>query len=227
MAVPSMTRHLQASFTQDYAPSPSSAKKDLLELEALDDEVRSAADMKIQAIRIDSQDAKLLAIPDVCTITNKDTRMDLNKMCEDMMEAITKDQDKTAPSASTTETVPEENEEFFLNLFTSGTSSSSSKMISGGTVDSKEDGSDLQKRRSSRRSTSRFEIHQISFIFLSFHLFIGRPVLLPKTKNPKLKLIDLFQVQINQQENRLQISHLQPYQYLIRLELSSMTRSAQ
>ena len=165
--------------------------------------------MEIQAIRIDSQDAKLLAIPNVCTITNKDTRMDLNKMCDDMLEAITKNQDNTAPPVSTTETVQEENEEFFLNLLTSGASSSSSKLISGSAADSKEDSSELQRRRSSRRSISRFKIHQIPFIFyFLFHLFTGRPVSPLKMKNPKRKLTGQSQAQINQQENRLQISHL-------------------
>ena len=155
MAIPSMTRHLQVSFTQDYAPSPSQAKKDLLQLEAMDDQARSAEDLAIQIIRIDSQDAKLLDIPDVCTVTNKDTRTELNNMCDELLESIHKNQDNTAIPVPAAESMPEESEEFFLNLFTSGASSSSSKPVSGNRTDSKEDNFDPQRRRSSRRSVSR------------------------------------------------------------------------
>ena len=155
MAVPSMTRHLQVSFTQDYAPSPSLAKKDLLQLEAMDDQGRSAEDLAIQVIRIDSQDAKLLDIPNVCTVTNKDTRTELNNMCDEMLEFLHKNQDNTAIPVPAAESMPEESEEFFLNLFTSGASSSSSKPVSGNCADSKEDNLDHQKRRSSRKSVSR------------------------------------------------------------------------
>ena len=152
MAVPSMTRHLQVCLTHDYAPSPSQAKKDILQLEAMDDQVRSAEDLAIQVIRIDSQDAKLLDIPNVCTVTNKDTRTELNNMCDEMLEFIHKNQDNTAIPVPAAESMPEESEEFFLNLFTSGASSSSSKPVSGNCADSKEDNSDHQKRHSSRKS---------------------------------------------------------------------------
>ena len=121
----------------------------------MDDQVRSAEDMAIQVIRIDSQDAKLLDIPNVCTVTNKDTRTNLNNMCDDMLESIHKNQDNTAIPVPATESMPEENEEFFLNLFTSGASSSSSKPASGNCTDSREDNSDPQRRHSSRRSVSR------------------------------------------------------------------------
>ena len=121
----------------------------------MDDQARSAEDMAIQIIRIDSQDAKLLDIPDVCTVTNKDTRTELNNMCNDMLESIHKNQDNTAIPVPAAESMPEESEEFFLNLFTAGASSSSSKPMLGNCTDSKEDNSDPQRRRSSRRSVSR------------------------------------------------------------------------
>ena len=155
MAIPSITRHLQFSFTQDYAPSPSQAKKDLLQLEAMDDQARAAEDTAIKIIRIDSADAKLLDILDVCTVTNKDTRTELNTLSNDMMESIDKTQDNTAVPVPAEENTPEESEEFFLNLFATGASSSSSKPMSGSRTDSREDNPDTPRRRSSRRSVSR------------------------------------------------------------------------
>ena len=155
MAIPSMTRHLQISFTQDYAPSPTQAKKDLLQLEAMDDQARLAEETAIKIINIDSSDAKLLDILDVCTVTNKDTRTELNTMSDNMMESIHKVQDSTETPAPPEESMPEESEEFFLNLFSAGTSSSSSKSMPGNRADNKEDHSDTPRRRSSRRSVSR------------------------------------------------------------------------
>ena len=155
MPIPSITRHLQISFTQDYAPSPSQAKKDLLQLEAMDDQARAAEDTAIKIIRIDSADAKLLDIRDVCTVTNKDTRTELNTLSNDMMESIDKTQDNTAAPVPTEENAPEESEDFFFSLFATGASSSSSKPASGSRTDSKEDNSDTPRRRSSRRSVSR------------------------------------------------------------------------
>ena len=62
MAVPNATRHLKASFHQEFMPTPSVAKKDLLVLDTLDDDVKKAADFKVMEVKIDSPDAKLLAI---------------------------------------------------------------------------------------------------------------------------------------------------------------------
>ena len=155
MPIPSITRHLQISFTQDYAPSPSQAKKDLLQLEAMDDQARAAEDTAIKIIRIDSADAKLLDIRDVCTVTNKDTRTELNTLSNDMMESIDKTQDNTAAPVPAEENTAEESEEFFFSLFATGASSSSSKPMSGSRTDSKEDNPDTPRRRSSRRSVSR------------------------------------------------------------------------
>ena len=155
MPIPSITRHLQLSFTQDYSPSPSQAKKDLLQLEAMDDQTRAAEDTAIKIIRIDSADAKLLDIRDVCTVTNKDTRTELNTLSNDMMESIDKTQDNTAAPVPAEENTAEESEEFFFSLFATGASSSSSKPTSGSRTDSKEDNPDTPRRRSSRRSVSR------------------------------------------------------------------------
>ena len=154
MPIPSITRHLQLSFTQDYAPSPSQAKKDLLQLAEMDEQTRAAEDTAIKIIRIDSADAKLLDIRDVSTVTNKDTRAELNTLSNDMMESIGKIQDNTAASAPAEDNPAEESEDFFFSLFDTSTSSSS-KPSSGGRIDNKEDNSDTPRRRSSRKSASR------------------------------------------------------------------------
>ena len=154
MPIPSITRHLQLSFTQDYAPSPSQAKKDLLQLAEMDEQTRAAEDTAIKIIRIDSADAKLLDIRDVSTVTNKDTRAELNTLSNDMMESIDKTKDNTAASAPAEENTAEESEDFFFSLFATG-ASSSSKPMSGSRTDNKEDNPDTPRRRSSRRSVSR------------------------------------------------------------------------
>ena len=154
MPIPSITRHLQLSFTQDYAPSPSQAKKDLLQLAEMDEQTRAAEDTAIKIIRIDSADAKLLDVRDVSTVTNKDTRAELNTLSNDMMESIGKIQDNTAAPAPAEDNPAEESEDFFFSLFDTSTSSSS-KPSSGGRIDNKEDNSDTPRRRSSRKSASR------------------------------------------------------------------------
>ena len=114
----------------------------------------NAEDTAIKIIRIDSADAKLLDIRDVSTVTNKDTRAELNTLSNDMMESIGKTQDNTAASAPAEENTAEESEDFFFSLFATA-ASSSSKPSSGSRIDNKEDNPDTPRRRSSRKSASR------------------------------------------------------------------------
>ena len=147
----------------------------------------------------------LLAIPDVSTVTNKETRSNLNKLCQGMFDTILNDQGNTAVPVSTiTEIVQEENEDYFFSLFNANADSSSSK---GTSVERKQKAL-IIKRRKFQGGLHPGLIHGKSLYFFFIHLFIGLPALLRAMRNWILRLIDWFKGWINLSMTQCRTLHL-------------------
>ena len=168
MTAPNITRQLQVSCYQDFLPAPSIAKKDLQVIGAMNDETRRTEDFQIMVVKIDSSDAKLLTIPDVSTITNKDTRIELNKLCKDMLDALLVDQvNPTEPN--TVEAMQEDNDAYFLSLFHTSAESSAVKPVIAGDTSTKTE-SNHPKQKIPRRASSRYNSGRISFLQILYYM---------------------------------------------------------
>ena len=186
MVAPSVTRQLQVSCYQEFLPAPSIAKKDLLVINAMNDETRKAEDLQIMMVKIDSSDAKLLNIPDVSTVTNKDTRTDINNLCKDMLDKLLVDHIHPTES-STVETTQEDNDAYFLSLFNTNVESSAVKPVAVDSTTTKMESNHSQKKIP-RRSSSRYDLERIFFYkFISFAL--GLPALRHTKKMLRLRMI--------------------------------------
>ena len=115
MAIPNFSRNLSITYKHDHGPNPIAAKRDLTNADRING--RKAIDLEIMSVNLDSHDATLLQIPAVNNISNKDMRSLINKSSLDLIESL-----HCVQSSSTMQEQKEipadENEEYFLSLFT-------------------------------------------------------------------------------------------------------------